>query len=116
GFQRRDEPLGYVWPSPISVKLPVGDYAGAVVAHAGADQCLTAGETTTTLDGSSSRSATQRPLSYEWRRYEDGCLLATSPTFTAQVTDGLQAFVLHVTDDAGHTSDDDVLVQVGGAN
>lgn len=118
GFTRAAAPFGYVWPSPIAVRLPVADYLGELVADAGSDQCLrepsaeTAAEVT--LRGSASSLEGDR-LSYEWRDFSDNCLVSKEAEPVLRLAAGVHAFTLTVRDAQGRAASDDVLVSVAAA-
>jgi len=77
------------------------------VANAGADQTVKQG-TSITLDGSAS---TGDGLSYQWK--EGGTTLSTNSSFTKNdFTAGTHTITLTVTDSAGATSSDDVIIKL----
>ena len=108
--------LARVWPSPIRVSLPVADFLGDLVADAGADQCVAAsanGGATVALDASASRDDAGSITHYTWTLLSTGCVIANGINATAILPAGLDAVRLDVTDDAGNTSSDTLVVQVG---
>ena len=116
GFTRADAPLGYVWPSPIAVKLPVADYLGDTLANAGADQCLTersAGSgADIELDASGSSNIDNASLSFSWRQFGQDCVIGTAATLHTHLAAGVYAFQVQVTASEGHAVADDVIVKI----
>lgn len=114
GFLGAKTTVAYVWPSPLAVALPVGDFLGDLVADAGDDQCLPGGTSgaTVTLDGSASRDLAGPITSWAWRRLDESCPFATTSRTTVVVAPGVSSFVLTVTDADGRVATDDVIVRL----
>jgi hypothetical protein len=115
GFTRSAEPLVRVWENPIAVPLPVGDYLGDLVADAGPDQCVTAGAdgAEVTLDATGSVSVAGTIARILWRLPPGmECDYIDGPSVTITLPLGLHSIELVVSDDAGNTSTDAVLVSV----
>ena len=112
GFVRASTPTAYVWPSTVSVRLPVEHELPAFIADAGDDLCVrsdaTDGSASVTLDASGSRAATAI-ASYTWRV---DTIVATGASATIRLPAGLHAVTLTVVDSAGAMSSDEVLVEV----
>jgi hypothetical protein len=116
GFTRAVMPLAYVWPSPIDVKLPLGDYAARVQAQAGDDQCLReqgAGRgARVRLDGSGSASLDGKIAHFAWYLDRETCPFATQPSAELRVGPGVHSVVLEVRDEAGNSARDSLLLEV----
>jgi len=125
GYERSAAaPLAVVWRNPISIPLPVSEYLPALIADAGADACLHAvsnvpGATIpVTLDASASLDQAGTVQSYTWNRWdpnaedERGEQLGTGPAPQIAFAQGIHPILLTVTDDAGRSSTDSVVVQV----
>ncbi len=87
------------------------------IANAGDDQILIgcAGCTTTVLlDGSASFDADEGALQYAWANVTSGALPlnSTSPTATIALGLGVHRFQLTVTDTGGHSSSDEVIIDI----
>ncbi|MCK5449033.1 MAG: hypothetical protein KAJ43_12860 [Gemmatimonadetes bacterium] len=86
------------------------------VADAGVDQVVAddgSGAVDVTLDGSASTDADGTITNYEWT--EDGTLIAAGQMPRTAFTVGVHMVVLTVTDDAGATDTDDVMITVEAA-
>lgn len=84
------------------------------VASAGADQIVTDtdgdGSESVNLDGSGSTD--EDGTIGSWRWLEDGAAIATGETATVTLAVGVHTITLEVTDDAGDTATDDVVIDV----
>lgn len=123
GFMKASAPLGYVFPNPVQVKLPVGDFLGDLVADAGADQCVVESAkgkgALVTLDALASRDITGQAPTYGWSlpagaQLESGasCAYATGQTLKVRLPAGVHAIGLEARDGAGNVSLDKVIVHV----
>jgi hypothetical protein len=115
GFQR-GAAVARVWPTPVRVALPVADFLGDLVADAGPDQCVTAasgGSAQVSLDASATRDLAGPATSYTWTLNGASCPFATGSKAEVTLPPGVSDVRLRVTDAAGNTSSDDVLVNVG---
>jgi probable HAF family extracellular repeat protein len=83
------------------------------VANAGPDQSLACGasEVLVTLDGSASSDPDGDTLTFEW--FEGGARIATGATANLSLSAGSHTITLRVTDPAGATAEDVVLIGVG---
>jgi hypothetical protein len=118
GFIRVDQPVAYVWPNPIKVAFPSPRFRAGVVAEAGPDQCLTEASpgsgSDVTLDASTSSIPVGALVTYSWTRWGDSCAFSSERTTTVHLAAGITAFTLTVTDDAGTSSRDDVIISIAG--
>lgn len=115
GFTRASAPLGYVWRSPIAVRLPVADYLGELVAYAGDDQCVTgAGETTEiALDARGSRSLRGEIVRARWSVQTTlGCASAEGTNATLELPQGVHAITLEIWNEHGVRDTDTLLVEI----
>jgi hypothetical protein len=104
GFTRSAAPIAFVWPSPIDVALPIGDYPGDVIANAGADQCVVAIRAT---------SAPDEIEHYVWHLpAAAACEIALGARVTVTLPAGLHAVRLEVIDATGRSDSDTLLVEV----
>jgi hypothetical protein len=104
-----------VWPSPVDVRFPVGDYLSPLRADAGADFCVDAssGEgALVTLDGSASRVPAHLLVDARWSWSFDG-KIATGPRTTVRMGAGTYAVTLTIETRDGAFSRDTLLVHVG---
>ena len=114
--ERGQEPLAYVWPSPLRVRLPIADYLGELVAFAGDDVCASAsadGRAAVALDAGGStalRGAITRAL---WTA-ETALDCTQVEGMNAELTfpPGTHVVWLDVWDDAGNHDRDFLLVDV----
>jgi hypothetical protein len=116
GAERADEPLAYVWPSPLRVRLPIADYLGELVAFAGEDQCVPAsadGRAAVSLDASGSRDL-RGPISrWLWTAQDAlGCKQVEGEHAELELPAGTHVIALDVWDDAGNHDRDELLVDV----
>lgn len=110
---RRGAVVGYVWPRAITVRVPVEAELPALLADAGDDQCVggaDAGTTRVMLDGSRSRAPAGVAITrYVWR---EGARSVEGARAALELSAGLHAVTLTVTDAAGASHTDEVLVEV----
>ena len=108
--------MAYVWPNPIRVPFPSARFRSGVVANAGPDRCLkeapSGGGADVTLDASGSSVPTGAFVTYSWTRWGDGCAFSSDRTTRVHLAVGISAFMLTVTDDAGDSNSDDVIIGV----
>lgn len=105
---------GGVATDTVTITVAAPNPATAPVARAGADRTVAdsdaqAGEDVT-LDGSASTDADGTLVSYQWQR--DGQVIATGVTANVRLADGESFITLVVTDDAGNSASDGMLVTV----
>jgi hypothetical protein len=116
GYTRAAQPVAYVWPSPMRIAFPAARFRAGVVANAGADQCLQENQpdvgADATLDASGSSVPAGAFVTYSWARWGDSCAFSTDRTTKVHLTPGVTGFTLTVTDDAGDSNSDDVIVSV----
>jgi hypothetical protein len=116
GFARAEQPVAYVWPNPIKVPFPSARFRAGVVANAGPDQCLkgapSEGGADVTLDASRSSVPAGALVTYSWTRWGDSCAFSSDRATSVHLTAGVSAFTLTVTDDAGDSNSDDVVISV----
>jgi len=115
GFTRAAQPVALVWQNPIRVSLPVADYLGDLLAHAGDDQCLTAsnGSVQVSLDASASESLNSSIVSYVWHLPAgSACEAMSGKQVSVSLPPGTYSIELEVTDAAGNISRDTLTVAV----
>jgi len=111
----RGSAIAQVWPTPIRVALPLADFLGDLVADAGPDQCVTAGDggaAHVTLDASATRDLSGPATQYTWTVKGTACPIATGSTVEVALAPGISDVLLTVSDAAGNTSNDEVVVGV----
>jgi hypothetical protein len=104
-----------VWPAPIRVALPVTDFLGDLVADGGPDQCVTAadgGPAHVRLDASATRDLSGPATQYTWTLAGATCPIATGATVDVVLPPGVNDVNLEVTDAAGNTSHDEVIIGI----
>lgn len=108
--------FAYVWPSPIQVPLPVGDFLAGLQANAGPDQCAAETQPNAgvdiTLDGSAISTQPATALTYRWTAWPSGCVLAATPKHTLRLLRGIHSFGFEVADAQANTSRDHVTIEV----
>ena len=111
----RGAAIAQAWPTPIRVALPVTDFLGDLVADGGPDQCVTAadgGPTHVRLDASATRDLSGPATQYTWTLAGATCPIATGATVDVVLAPGVNDVILEVTDAAGNTSNDEVIIGV----
>jgi hypothetical protein len=117
GMTRDAEPLAFVWPSPLRVRLPVADYLGELVAVAGPDRCaaLAAGEQSARieLDAGDSRSLRAKVTRWLWTAGTAlGCTQSEAAQASFELPAGTHPIRLDVWDEAGNHDSDTLIVDV----
>jgi hypothetical protein len=56
-----------------------------------------------------------RPLSFSWAKTGDECPFSHEAKLTTHLPPGVASFTLEVRDEAGHVSQDDLLVEITAA-
>ncbi|MET0067421.1 MAG: autotransporter domain-containing protein [Candidatus Thiodiazotropha sp.] len=105
---------GQTGEDQLNITIVASTTTGTPTADAGADQTLldsdADGSASVTLDGSASTDSDGSLVSYQW--YEGGVEIATGATATVVLGIGVHTLTLRVTDDAGLTQDDQVIVTI----
>lgn len=108
--------VGQVWKSSTSARIPVGEYLGDLLAHAGADQCLKGNgevDEKVVLDGSLSRHLSGQIQSFDWViRAKNFEKTATGIKTTVDLPKGMYFVELKVKDKDGMESVDRAMILV----
>ena len=107
--------VAWVWKNPLEVALPVGDYLGSVVAHAGPDQCVTrapgAATATVRLNAAASRTSGTEIESHLWLG-PNFTQMGTTEAVDLELEPGVHTFALVLMGTDGNADTDFLIVSV----
>lgn len=112
GYTREALPLGRVWKSFSTVKVPVGEYLGNLLAHAGEDQCLEASGDTAKLS-LNARKSNGRIKEYSWILLSKTLRKSfQGPSVEIELPRGVYHVELQVSSEDGETHTDRSMVEI----